>query len=655
MKRNITYALSAAMMLMLMVGCATQRKMKDLRESRSSAELTFMKDTFMPVLDSTSSSTVSDTLKVSGLDGKEVLIMKAVQDDEGNMVAHDVLDAARVTARFRNIAERNGKVNINFQVIVPREMIDSKWQLRLYPDMFVMEDSIRLDPVLITGVDYRKTQLKGYERYDRFVNSIITDTSVFVNAFLLERFLRRNFREVYAFREDSTFVTDEQWKSAFGVTGPEAVDHYKYDRRIKINERKKARMDRMFHRYVKSPIVSEGLRLDTVMRSDDGSFIYDYIQQINTRPKLRKVDIKLSGEIFEQDKQLYRVPEAGPLTFYISSLNYFVDARERYLTRVIERKASADTRCFIEFATGKDNIDYNLSRNKEEFDRIKGFLASLMEDQEFDLDSIVVTSYASPEGKASFNERLCARRATSVTEELRHWMSDYADSLEHSSGFAIDETGKVSSFRSAKHIRMTSRSHGEDWETLDMLIDKESDLIRSEYFSLHGMEIDRREYLMQSKSWYKDIKARLYPQLRSVRIDFHMHRKGMVKDTVHTTVIDEEYMAGVRALQDMDYELALEILRPYDDYNTAVAHLGMGHNASAMTILERQKPDGRVNYMKAVIHSRRGEERDAVECYIRACEQEPSYIHRGNLDPEISYLIGKYGLNLQEDEFEYDL
>ena len=65
MKRNITYALSAAMMLMLMAGCATQRKMKDLRESRSSAELTFMKDTFMPVLDSTSSSTVSDTLKVS--------------------------------------------------------------------------------------------------------------------------------------------------------------------------------------------------------------------------------------------------------------------------------------------------------------------------------------------------------------------------------------------------------------------------------------------------------------------------------------------------------------------------------------------------------------------------------------------------------------
>ena len=72
------------------------------------------------------------------------------------MVATDVIEAATVTARFRNIAERHGKVDLAFQVIVPESMRDSKWQLRFYPDMFILGDSIRLDPVVITGEAYRK-------------------------------------------------------------------------------------------------------------------------------------------------------------------------------------------------------------------------------------------------------------------------------------------------------------------------------------------------------------------------------------------------------------------------------------------------------------------------------------------------------------------
>ena len=39
----------------------------------------------------------------------------------------------------------------------------------------------------------------------------------------------------------------------------------------------------MYRRYVKSPIVTEGLRLDTVMRAASGDFIYNYVQTISTR------------------------------------------------------------------------------------------------------------------------------------------------------------------------------------------------------------------------------------------------------------------------------------------------------------------------------------------------------------------------------------
>jgi tetratricopeptide (TPR) repeat protein len=169
-------------------------------------------------------------------------------------------------------------------------------------------------------------------------------------------------------------------------------------------------------------------------------------------------------------------------------------------------------------------------------------------------------------------------------------------------------------------------------------------------------DIDQRERFLQSLSCYRHMREKLYPHLRTVRFDFHLHRKGMVKDTVHTTVLDSTYMNGVQAIRDRDYEVALTLLRPYNDYNTAIAYLCMDYNASAMQILESLERTAQVNYMLAVLYSRRGDEEKAVECYVRSCSQDPTYVHRGNLDPEISVLIRRYGLNAQpEDEFEYSL
>ena len=80
-----------------------------------------------------------DTLRIKDDDGRELMIMKAFRDEEtGDMVATETLDAAMVTARFRNIAERHGKVDLAFQIIVPAAMQDSKWQLRFYPDMYML-------------------------------------------------------------------------------------------------------------------------------------------------------------------------------------------------------------------------------------------------------------------------------------------------------------------------------------------------------------------------------------------------------------------------------------------------------------------------------------------------------------------------------------
>ena len=642
--------------IILFSACGTQKKIRDLHLNAAKATLALAQEQdFIPDI-RREMVAKRDTFTVKDGD-REILIMKAIKDENGEMVAHDVLDAAVVTARFRNVAERHGKVDIEFQVIVPQSMQDSKWQLRFYPDMFIMQDSIRLAPVIITGNDYRRAQLKGYQQYERFLASIVTDSTKFINYHLLEIFLQRNIPQLYAFKTDSTTVSDEQFASVYGVTEQQAVEHYTNSIAKRYNSRKMARRERMYRRYVKVPIVTEGLKLDTVLQSVNGDFIYHYTQTIQTRPKLRKVDVILSGDIYESDQRIYTIPRSEPLTFYISSLSTFVDNRERYLTKVIERRVEANTACYIEFTSGSSTVDERMGNNPGEIARIKDNLISLMNNEVFDLDSIIVTSSASPEGSSSFNDRLSRKRSESIGDYFSCWMKHYQDSLDAERGFEVDELGNVI-VRERTSIPMTGRSNGENWRMLDRLIEKDTVLTaeqKLEYGELQEIkDIDIRERRMQGKPWYKHVRERLYPRLRTVRFDFHLHRKGMVKDTVHTTVLDSVYMDGVQAIRDRDYERALTLLRPYGDYNTAIAYLCMDYNASAMQILERLEKTAQVNYMLAVLYSRRGEEQKAVECYVRSCSQDPTYVHRGNLDPEISVLIKRYGLNAQpEDEFEY--
>ena len=177
--------------------------------------------------------------------------MKAVKDEaSGEMVAHEVLDAAVITARFRNVAERHGRIDLRFEVIVPAAMQDRKWQLRFYPDMFIMEDSLRLEPVIITGAEYRRGQLRGYEQYNKFLQSIINDTTAFIDLRNLEIFIKRNLPDLYSFKTDSTYVPDSVFRAFSGVTEQDAIRHYTNRFAKKLNERRKANRSKMYAKYV---------------------------------------------------------------------------------------------------------------------------------------------------------------------------------------------------------------------------------------------------------------------------------------------------------------------------------------------------------------------------------------------------------------------
>ena len=169
--------ITAALALAALLSCSTQSKLRSLRKGAAAASLALAREDKLPEISAGDLQAHRDTLKVQAPDGREMMIMRAVRNEDGEMVATDVIEAAIVTARFRNVAERHGKVDLRFLVTVPKDMLDSRWQLRLTPEMNVLGEDIMLDPVLITGKDYRKAQLRGYQQYERFLRSIITDTT----------------------------------------------------------------------------------------------------------------------------------------------------------------------------------------------------------------------------------------------------------------------------------------------------------------------------------------------------------------------------------------------------------------------------------------------------------------------------------------------
>ena len=643
MRHGSTISLAIACVL---AGCAVHGKLDTIRRASTGVTLSLPYDegpSFGQI-----SEAVQDTIAVRETPQDEIIIMKAVKDEGGEMVATDVIDAAMVTARFRNVAERHGKVDLRFRIIVPAVMRDSKWQLRFYPDLSMLGDTVSLDPVIITGMDYRKEQLRGYQQYERFLKSIVTDESLLIHGYQLEVFLKRNLPAIYAFKTDSTYVSDELFYSHYGVTEREAVEHYTDRFKVWRNDRRKSMIDKKYRKYVKVPIVREGLRLDTVIRSESGDFIYDYVQTIPVRPALRKAEITLSGQIFEQDREIYSVPQIAPLTYYISSLSTLVDATDRYVSRVIERTVEANTACYIAFDAGRFEVDRGLGDNAEEIGRIEQNLVSLAKNESFDLDSIVVTASASPEGTFPSNAFLTERRSASVASYFQSFLKSVYDSLYGGRFFLLGADAEEARLLASKapQIHFISRYNPENWRMLDAIVrsdDRLTSLDKQRYFELADIaDPDVREQRMHSQPAYLYIRQNLYPRLRTVKFDFYLHRRGMEKDTLHTTEPDTVYMRGIQAIRERDYKTAVALLRPYRDYNTALAYCSLDYNASALEILRGLDPSPPVNYMLAIVHARMGRGKEAAGYFRQACEADPALLHRGNLDPEISALIRTY-------------
>ena len=122
----------------------------------------------------------------------------------------------------------------------------------------------------------------------------------------------------------------------------------------------------------------------------------------------------------------------------------------------------------------------------------------------------------------------------------------------------------------------------------------------------------------------------------------------MVEEFIQTEEVDTDYMRGVQMLRDRDFHGAVEILEDYDDFNAALALMAVDKNLSALQCLENEENTADVCYLRAILCSRMSRDEEALSWFRQACEMDRIYKFRGNLDPEISALKRKYGLDKEE-------
>ena len=395
-------------------------------------------------------------------------------------------------------------------------------------------------------------------------------------------------------------------------------DYWQYETYVERFRPDTVGREAAFNRFVKFPY-PEDVRLDSLVEGRS-TVTYYYSQAVKTDETSKKMLITLQGQVLAVDDSAYRLPPSDTLSYVVSSMLSFVDTLPRYCIKVIDKFVTVEDRNYIQFFVGDTRVVDTLGDNRRQLDKITGLMRQIVEQKEFYVDTITLTAASSPEGAYAFNDRLSQGRAAALK---RYLVRRYGRSID---------------------TMLTVRWVAEDWAELTTRIRTDREIVnRDAILELIAEEKnpDRREQAIRQRfpKDYAYIRSVIYPQLRAVNFRYSLRRKGMVKDTIHTTELDTAYARGVQLLQKRKYAKALYILNDYNDRNTVVAHLSMDHNERALELLATLPKYAVTEYLRAIACSRLGRKEEGRRHFLEACRLDGRMEYRGNLDPEITELL----------------
>jgi outer membrane protein OmpA-like peptidoglycan-associated protein len=665
-----------------------------------------------------------DVIEMKDRLGNKTIYAKAEHGKDGQSRISVELGEVTVTAKMKSIPERFGKVNIDFVVTVPGQLIDKDWQLNLMPLLIKNGNHIPFGELVISGAEFDRLRQRDYHRYQKYLDKIVPD-SLYDNRFLNSKaylnyitkydrdernrvlkdsmdyvkyhsyigklqsrysffnarlnsnkqWLQNRFRlekiverfdlfdrdtiyiaRAYAKRHETirefipmfhltrniSYKTmrgkyrDSKYRMAFEndympVTAGDSAflkNRFLDRKKIEKNEELIANKEAVFTKTVRFPR-NLNARLDTVIYTN-GNFEYYYKQGLDTDEDTKRMQLYMNSFLLTKKGEEYILAVSDTLSYSVSSMIQFLDRTPRYLRTIVERKATSTLRANITFKSGRAELDLNLDNNSSEVDSVRSMVSSLATSEEFVLDSVSLVSGCSPEGSYLSNMQLSKKRSESIR---KYFLSQFPD---------MEESG------------VKAKAKGEDWDALATLISQSMLDNRNEILDIIGKNTNpdacETELKRKFPKDYEILRKEYYPKLRAVDFIFHVHRRGMIKDTIHTTKPDLRYAEGITLLDKRKYKDALVILTEYNDWNTAICLMSLGYDRAAYNILTNEKESSDREYLLAVLASRLGREEEAVRRYLHSCELDNTKRWRGTLDPEINKLIKAYSLHGEDDE-----
>lgn len=504
-----------------------------------------------------------------GVSGKSIFDKANFKKDgKGDLVASIDADEVTVVSRTRVLAERDGKVVVDFVITMPRELQSAASSIVITPMLHRSDTTLELEPLQVRGGLFGLLQERSYWKY--------------------------------------SVVRDRMMKVRNGILTPEDTMVLK----------------QIFEETVKYPYL-DNTRFDSVANARE-KITYYYTQQIDVKDAERKLLLTLSGKVNALDGSIYRIPPRDTISFNLSTMLFFVDTTTRYVKKVIERYSVVNDRNYLSFKIGKSNIIDTLGDNANQLGKIKNMMDQMLIQQDYYIDTIVLTAAASPEGYAIKNAVLARERAKS----LEKYLKDY---------YKLPDLDTL----------LQVRSIGENWNELRKLINLDPNIVEVDgILEIIDNEnnLDKREAQIKRKfgKEYDYIRKEIYPQLRTVDFRYNLRRIGMIKDTIHTTVVDTAYMNALEHLKERRYKEAGKVLLGYDDYNGLITALSLGYNEDAYekaVKMGEMIDDDRMWYMRAIACARVGKFDEGLKYYKKAAQANEGWEFRGRLDPEISMLL----------------
>lgn len=430
--------------------------------------------------------------------------------------------------------------------------------------------------------------------------------------------------------------------------------------KIARNEARKAAKDEMYRDIVRFPYNPDA-QLDTVIyAADQVHFLYS--EKVPADENSSRMKVFLVGGVVSSGGARYELPLSDTLTYLVSSMTKFVDKTPRFVRRIVTRDAEANTSVDFVFRKNHFRLDNSIEGNRKGLKKIHNLTMDLMTDPVYNIEGLTIIATSSPEGTWRINGEIAQKRAESIRGILERDFKVLYDSLNIDAAIEMDEAGNITRREVKDGIPnlpelIKIQTVPEDWNKLRRLVMEDANFKGDKDAVINIMEKekdpDRRELLIKRrhKTEYAYMLENLYPVMRAVDFRFSLSRKGMRQDTLYTSEPDTAYARAIEYLEKRKYEQALEILRPYEDVNTAIAYMSLGYDKAALRILKNKTQNAENKYLQAVLNARLGDEKNAILLLLGANELDGQMKFRANLDPELSILVKKYGLFREDYDF----